>query len=34
MKARFAISGTGAPDSSLYLVATGGISAANQGGGQ
>jgi len=30
---RFAIHGTGTPDSSLYLVAAGGISAANQGAG-
>ncbi|HTV53748.1 MAG TPA: hypothetical protein VMI06_02415, partial [Terriglobia bacterium] len=30
---RFAIHGTGAPDTSLYLVATGGVSAANQGAG-
>ena len=30
---QFAIDGTGAPDSSLYLVATGGVSAANQGAG-
>ena len=30
---RFAIDSTGAPDSSLYLVATGGISAANQAAG-
>jgi hypothetical protein len=30
---RFAIHGTGTPDSSLYLVATGGVSAANQGSG-
>jgi hypothetical protein len=29
----FAIHGAGAPDSSLYLVATGGVSAANQGAG-
>jgi hypothetical protein len=29
----FAIHGTGAPDTSLYLVATGGVSAANQGAG-
>jgi hypothetical protein len=30
---RFVIHGTGTPDSSLYLVATGGVSAANQGAG-
>ncbi len=30
---RFAVSGSGAPDSNLYLVATGGISAANKSAG-
>jgi hypothetical protein len=30
---KFVIHGTGTPDSSLYLVATGGVSAANQGAG-
>ena len=30
---QFSIDGTGTPDSSLYLVATGGVSSANQGAG-